>query len=166
MSWHDCDRCGASYRSMRAALRCCEDTIITDGSGCFWCEGTTEYHPTCDSPDCNNQTHGHGSDGTTVDAYCADCKGVTVTDGGPSCNCAHIRGVCTECSPRVATDGGTVEEVAARAENLRYLAEAIEGVDWHEVPGVSPATAATFAQDLTDASDRLRRRHVDDEVTP
>ena len=31
MSWHDCDRCGASYRSMRAALRCCEDTIITDG---------------------------------------------------------------------------------------------------------------------------------------
>jgi len=91
------------------------------------------------------------------------------------CNCIHLPPVskCVECRKQttgldvqIVADGGTVEEVAARAENLRYLAEAIEGVDWHEVPGVSPATAATFAQDLTDASDRLRRRHVDDEVAP
>lgn len=37
---------------------------------CFYCAGESEYHPTCDLPGCENQTHGHGDDGTTVLSYC------------------------------------------------------------------------------------------------
>jgi len=37
---------------------------------CFFCEGQTDYHPTCDRPDCDKKTHGHGPDGTTTRSYC------------------------------------------------------------------------------------------------
>lgn len=54
---------------------------------CFWCRarsGVTgdpndppvpDYHPTCDNPACDNETHGFGSNGTTTMAYCDECRG-------------------------------------------------------------------------------------------
>jgi hypothetical protein len=42
---------------------------------CFFCGGTTDYHPTCDRPGCTNQTHGHGDDGKTTRSYCSEHRG-------------------------------------------------------------------------------------------
>lgn len=41
-------------------------------SGCFWCEGHTDYHPECDRPGCENPTHGFGPDGQSTLSYCND----------------------------------------------------------------------------------------------
>ena len=40
------------------------------GSGCFFCEGYTDYHPACDRPGCENLTHGFGPEGKWTVAYC------------------------------------------------------------------------------------------------
>lgn len=39
-------------------------------SGCFYCNGQTDYHPECDRPGCDNATHGFGPDGKRTVAYC------------------------------------------------------------------------------------------------
>lgn len=96
--WHTCAACGADYRSRKAALRCCEDRLATDGNGCFWCDRQSgDYHPTCDHPSCENRTHGHGPEGQTVESYCPSCSGQVATDGGTYVceNC----GPGTDCSP-------------------------------------------------------------------
>jgi len=55
---------------------------IADGSGCFYCSGDTDYHPTCDRPGCERQTHGFDEDGTTTRSYCPPHRGAVATDGG------------------------------------------------------------------------------------
>jgi len=49
-----------------------------DGSGemkgCFWCQGHTDYHPTCDRPGCDNDVHGFGPDGKRTISYCGACR--------------------------------------------------------------------------------------------
>jgi hypothetical protein len=44
---------------------------VEPATGCFYCDGHTDYHPTCDRPGCETATHGFGKDGgkRTV-AYC------------------------------------------------------------------------------------------------
>ena len=39
-------------------------------SDCFFCEGWTDYHPTCDRPGCDNLTHGFGPEGKRTVSYC------------------------------------------------------------------------------------------------
>jgi hypothetical protein len=43
-------------------------------SGCFFCEGQTDYHPTCDWPGCDKPTHGKGPDGKITESYCEGCS--------------------------------------------------------------------------------------------
>jgi len=77
-------------RSKGAAPGCSEseqtlsNTILTDGSGCFYCDLETEgAHPTCDRPGCDRQTHGSGPEGKRVLSYCPSCRdNALVTDGG------------------------------------------------------------------------------------
>lgn len=63
-----------------------DSILLTDGSGCFYCEGNTDYHPTCDHPGCDEATHGRGPEGKTVKSYCEDCRegAAIATDGGLS----------------------------------------------------------------------------------
>lgn len=41
--------------------------------GCFFC-GLGSYHPTCDRPGCENQTHGFGPEGKRTLSYCGSCR--------------------------------------------------------------------------------------------
>jgi hypothetical protein len=50
-------------------------TETDGGTDCFYCAGKTDYHPTCDRPGCENQTHGSGPEGKVVTSYCASCGG-------------------------------------------------------------------------------------------
>lgn len=63
-----------------------DQELATDGgSDCFYCGGTTDYHPTCDKPGCENHTHGSGPEGKLVKSYCPSCRPgdpKLVTDGG------------------------------------------------------------------------------------
>jgi len=42
-------------------------------TGCFFCDGQTKYHPTCDRPGCENHTHGRGEEGKITRSYCDEC---------------------------------------------------------------------------------------------
>lgn len=46
-------------------------------SGCWFCEGQTDYHPTCDRPGCDSETHGGGPEGKRVTSYCGDHGGAS-----------------------------------------------------------------------------------------
>lgn len=39
-------------------------------ANCFYCEGHTRYHPTCEEPGCSADVHGHGPEGKRVYNYC------------------------------------------------------------------------------------------------
>lgn len=70
-----------------------ELTATDGGPDCFYCGGTTDYHPTCDRPGCENQTHGSGPDGKLVKSYCHDCRpgdATLVTDGGLQLDLADV----------------------------------------------------------------------------
>lgn len=43
MTWHDCQNCGASYRSMEAALRCCSELFEDDPDGDLAAEAVDEH---------------------------------------------------------------------------------------------------------------------------
>lgn len=51
-------------------------------TGCFYCNNDSHYHPTCDAPDCTNQTHGSGPDGKRVQSYCDPCSPTSPVNGG------------------------------------------------------------------------------------
>jgi uncharacterized coiled-coil protein SlyX len=98
------------------ALEVRDPDIIADGSGCYYCAGSTDYHPICDRPGCGNLTHGYGSDGRTTRSYCGPCRGAVATDGG-SPSAAGERGP----PPREDTDT-TVSPGAFRALESRVSA--------------------------------------------
>jgi hypothetical protein len=116
---------------------------------CFYCGGTTDYHPQCDRPGCENHTHGTGPEGKLVKSYCHDCRpGETklVTDGGLT-KCATVgchnevttHGQrCSECRRNdLQTDGGTSYEV--RVDELYQ--EAMQEVD-----NADPAETMVYAR--------------------
>lgn len=45
---------------------------------CWYCDGESDYHPTCDNPGCDNETHGRGEFGKSVFSYCPDCRKLRV----------------------------------------------------------------------------------------
>ena len=79
------------------------ETIVADGQGCFFCT-ETDYHPDCDRPGCENDTHGFGPRGMRTNAYCDDCQDPNVaTDGGPRVDN-------DDGSSRTAPDGTDMED--------------------------------------------------------
>lgn len=42
---------------------------------CFFCNNRSDYHPTCDRPGCDTQTHGGGPEGKVTTSYCETHSG-------------------------------------------------------------------------------------------
>lgn len=157
-----------------------DPVLLTDGSGCWWCESSTDYHPVCDAPGCENDTHGHGPAGKTVSSYCDGCASTAiVTDGGHPVTheCANCGAKYRDpkaadqcCVSDLLTDGGTraprsrpeTSSDAASAAVVDALETRVEDVEDRvgEREDVAKDLVAIFNR-LEDRVDELEQRVED-----
>jgi len=86
---------------------------------CWYCELSSDYHPTCDAPGCRNDTHGRGPEGKTVESYCDECiESDAIADGGDRYRCA--------CGAAYRDRAAALRCCSQHAEGNQPIADAVE----------------------------------------